>query len=1351
MCPKLHISVVCMFSRGACLLVLFSAIPLFATESSNSILLNPILGNDISTMIQFDRKIRAKMSSNIIHPRNYDISVIASLKEERRSSQRRLVLIRVSNKDRSRIKQKIEDVLGMKMYRYVPPDTYMAEANEIEISNLRKIEGVINVIDVPSVIKVSDAILEEFQSASPLSIRQRVVDQTFGGCSGLESSRCKRYSVQLSRIDANAFLEGIAHVMNELKNVALLRPARRTSAFVLLEVCQEYSLQVVNWMSSLHEVKWIGPFSERRLRAMKETLDPNEKSSTSLRNVFVVEQILGLPRSIIGSLSGKGQLVAVTDTGIDYAHCFFYDPDHGVDVCDESETTICQSQSSNNRKIVSYTVMPGAADGDFIDGHGTHVCGIVAGNANGQPNSEFVTKENGVAPDAKIVFQDGGRSQASDSLSIPPDIQTYLFSTAYGQGARVHSNSWGGNENHYTMDTQQTDEFIYMNPDYIMIFAAGNDGPYLGTVTDPAVAKNIISVGASQGLPENSLDYQFSSPVLVLSTETTEQIFVASALFGSPIYRTFRVRGSVVLAQPEDACRQLQNPEQYSGKFVLVRRGSCTFSQKSFFVQNASALGMVVYNNNSSYPQRIITMMPADSFEPDIPCMMISLSDGTMLKGMIEKADQTTFIEIPAITDLVRDVADFSSRGPTYDGRLKPDLLAPGYHVVSARSNGQLNQTYCGLDALIAMSGTSMATPAVAGAALLLREYFTSGLSPGNGLSPPQSLSRSFDPSAALVKAMLLHSSRHVGSESGFLTPSFDQGYGLINLSSVIVTNERNVLRVQDGINISNNELITFCADVGGSTDLRVTIAWTDPPAYPSAVLALINDLDLTILGPNGETKYGNGKQFQDSAYGKYNVRDRKNNNEQVVWSEPGKGTYTLFVSGRDVPLDPQPFSIVISGDFELKDSCPPPSCPQDCNQAGSCRGVYCHCDLYHFGDACELSMNRLDPGIASWVDLEADARTLLYFNMSAINSTWRLIVEPMYTYNTFSLMLAVNRKPSLANNDLLLRGVKGETEIASSSFSFNTQGVWVLAIQTSPLTALSFALQLEVQESSSEFPGVTSSTTSSTPSPPSPPSSTQTPSVFEVVTFQAQMSITQTEFLGIQSRFLLAVAKTAGVSQQDVKIVAVKEVQASALPPSRRLMSTSSAVVIKTSITCAGVSSANQVVSRIDSNRLNTNLEQQGIPRAVIIQAPFVDTSSGSSSPISTSPPPSSQNAWSVWIAVGCGAAFLSLVILAVIVHMRRKRAAEETFAVINTARSHPGDVEMQSYGTAATRGIITMPTPTAPPLLAVNADNVYIEERERERSDAVAAAEGGHRRFHPFAMAAGSDDADSCKKGRQ
>eukprot|EP00960_Hanusia_phi_P075171 768382-Hanusia_phi.AAC.10 len=193
-------------------------------------------------MIQFDRKIRAKMSSNIIHPRNYDISVIASLKEERRSSQRRLVLIRVSNKDRSRIKQKIEDVLGMKMYRYVPPDTYMAEANEIEISNLRKIEGVINVIDVPSVIKVSDAILEEFQSASPLSIRQRVVDQTFGGCSGLESSRCKRYSVQLSRIDANAFLEGIAHVMNELKNVALLRPARRTSAFVRSKNQQSHSL-----------------------------------------------------------------------------------------------------------------------------------------------------------------------------------------------------------------------------------------------------------------------------------------------------------------------------------------------------------------------------------------------------------------------------------------------------------------------------------------------------------------------------------------------------------------------------------------------------------------------------------------------------------------------------------------------------------------------------------------------------------------------------------------------------------------------------------------------------------------------------------------------------------------------------------------------------------------------------------------------------------------------------------------------------------------------------------------------------------------------------------------------------
>ena len=72
-----------------------------------------------------------------------------------------------------------------------------------------------------------------------------------------------------------------------------------------------------------------------------------------------------------------------------------------------------------------------------------------------------------------------------------------------------------------------------------------------------------------------------------------------------------------------------------------------------------------------------------------------------------------------------------------------------------------------------------------------------------------------------------------------------------------------------------------------------------------------------------------------------------------------------------------------------------------------------------------------------------------------------------------------------------------------------------------------------------------------------------------------------------------------------------------------------------------------------------------------------------------------------------------------------------------------------MQSFNLATTHGIVTMPIPTAPPLLAVNADNVYIEEEE-ETSDAAAAAAAHPEqgRFRPLAMAASNEDDDSCGK---
>ena len=92
-----------------------------------------------------------------------------------------------------------------------------------------------------------------------------------------------------------------------------------------------------------------------------------------------------------------------------------------------------------------------------------------------------------------------------------------------------------------------------------------------------------------------------------------------------------------------------------------------------------------------------------------------------------------------------QNLAFFSSVGPTADGRIKPDLCAPGYYVFSASAGS----TSCGLDGLRSSQGTSMATPVVAGTAALARQYFTDGHYDGGVIAKP---------SAALLRAVLINS-----------------------------------------------------------------------------------------------------------------------------------------------------------------------------------------------------------------------------------------------------------------------------------------------------------------------------------------------------------------------------------------------------------------------------------------------------------------------------------------------------------------------------------------------------------------------------------------------------------------
>jgi hypothetical protein len=138
-------------------------------------------------------------------------------------------------------------------------------------------------------------------------------------------------------------------------------------------------------------------------------------------------------------------------------------------------------------------------------------------------------------------------------------------------------------------------------------------------------------------------------------------------------------------------------------------------------------------------------------------------------------------------------VSWFSSRGPTYDQRFKPDLVAPGEQIMSARSNGG----YGGSCDTLEMMGTSMASPAAAGAALLVRQYFMDTLNRfWTGVCNTQYEScRDFEPSGVLTKAVLIHSGTGMSMYDGEsddqdqglgAPPDFYQGFGRITLQNVL-------------------------------------------------------------------------------------------------------------------------------------------------------------------------------------------------------------------------------------------------------------------------------------------------------------------------------------------------------------------------------------------------------------------------------------------------------------------------------------------------------------------------------------------------------------------------------------
>lgn len=265
-----------------------------------------------------------------------------------------------------------------------------------------------------------------------------------------------------------------------------------------------------------------------------------------------------------------------------------------------------------------------------------------------------------------------------------------------------------------------------------------------------------------------------------------------------------------------------------------------------------------------------------------------------------------------ATADSADDLADFSSRGPAADGRIKPEISGPGIHVQGPASQdpGYSGNGVCGANPntnptgpnrfyptttstppinqtiYTWSSGTSHSTPAAAGEASLIYKYYNSILKPG------------VNPSPAMIKGLMLNTARYLnGVSTGGNLPTNNQGWGDVNLGTL--TDGTPIYTTDQGTTFSStgNTFIRSGTIVSSTKPLRVTLVWSDAPGSTTGS-AFVNNLNLEVT-VNGQLYRGNN--FTGGTSNTNTNVDIRNNVESVFLPAGISGTVQIKVIAANI------------------------------------------------------------------------------------------------------------------------------------------------------------------------------------------------------------------------------------------------------------------------------------------------------------------------------------------------------------------------------------------------------------------------------------------------------------------